>query len=75
MAPTERSERHRALYGSVDERADRLLGVLRERRDVVATNELAELSGMPPGMLGGALSRLSQRKDARRVGRRGWIAT
>lgn len=71
-AAEERVEANRALFGTVEERADRALTLLTERGDLVAAREVAAEFGWPAAVVGGALSRLIQRGDAVRCGRRGF---
>lgn len=69
-----RAERNTKRWGTLDERADRVLAILRERGGVVSNHELLHHTRFPSGLLGGALSRLKERGEATRRGRRGWTA-
>lgn len=62
-------------WGTVRERADGLLVILRADGGIVPTTVLRERSGLSSGALGGALADLRNRRLAQRRGRRGWEAS
>jgi|tagenome__1003787_1003787.scaffolds.fasta_scaffold17689367_1 hypothetical protein len=69
-----RVDENRRQWGSVQDRADALLVVLREREGIVPVVDLKAATGMTNAMVGGALGDLRQRKLATRHGSRGWEA-